>query len=111
MSEDGADPTLARRTRRATTRHEVEIDARVVIGDRVETAVICDLSMGGAFVRCEHVSPGTAVTVRFHAPGIDFEIEAPAVVRWQADDGIGVRFEALRARDAWGLGKLLQTLP
>lgn len=96
--------------RRSSTRHDVEIPARIQIADAQESCEIRNLSMGGAFVAVRKVPMGQRVTVWFRVPTHESEIEATGTVRWATDQGIGVQFEGLRARETWALGKYFESL-
>ncbi len=51
---------------------------------------------------------GTAVRVRFPLPALRETVEVAATVRWGGDDGMGVQFGSLRAREVWGLNQLFK---
>jgi hypothetical protein len=98
--------------RRSSTRHDVAIDARIQAGDAPEPCQVKNLSMGGAFVALGRKLPmGNRVTVWFRVPNLENEIEAAGTVRWATDQGIGVQFDGLRARETWALGKFFESLP
>jgi hypothetical protein len=97
--------------RRSSNRHDVEIAARLQAGDAEEECQIRNLSMGGAFVAARRQPMGGRVTVCFRLPTHEAEIEAHGTVRWATDEGIGVQFDGLRARETWALGKYLESLP
>lgn len=96
--------------RRSSTRHDVDISARIQVGDAQEGCQIRNLSMGGAFVATRKLPMGHRVTVWFRIPTHEHEIEAAGTVRWATDQGIGVQFDGLRARETWALGKYLESL-
>jgi hypothetical protein len=96
--------------RRSSTRHDVDISARIQIADAQEPCRIKNLSMGGALVAARKLAMGHRVTVWFAIPGLENEIETKATVRWATDDGVGVQFDGLRARETWALGKYLESL-
>lgn len=100
--------------RRSSTRHDVDIAGRIKIGGGGEPSgcQVRNLSMGGALVNIERKLPmGERVTVWFRVPTLENEIEAAGTVRWATDDGIGVQFDGLRARETWALGKYFESLP
>ncbi len=97
--------------RRSSTRHDVDLDARIQIADAQEPCRIRNLSMGGALVAARRLPMGHRVTVWFRIPTLETEIESKATVRWSTDDGIGVQFDGLRARETWALGKYFESLP
>lgn len=75
------------------------------------TASTINLSLAGAFVEStERLSFGTKVDLKFQVPTQKEAIAVGAHVRWSADNGFGVQFEGLRARDVWALGKYFEQL-
>jgi hypothetical protein len=97
--------------RRSATRHDVEISARIQIDGVQEDCKVRNLSMGGAYVGTRRLPMGHRVTVWFRIPTHENEIEATGTVRWATDDGVGVQFDGLRARETWALGKYFESLP
>jgi len=97
--------------RRSSTRHDVDLSARVEIRGAQETCQIRNLSMGGAYLGVRKLPMGERVTVWFRIPTHESEIEAAGTVRWSTDDGVGVQFDGLRARETWALGKYFESLP
>ncbi len=97
--------------RRSSTRHDVDLEARIQIAEGQEPCRIKNLSMGGALVAARRLAMGHRVTVWFVIPGLENELEAKATVRWATDDGVGVQFDGLRARETWALGKYFESLP
>jgi hypothetical protein len=96
--------------RRSAKRHDVDLGARIQIAEAQEPCRIRNLSIGGAFIGVRKLPMGSRVTVWFGLPTHESEIEATATVRWNADDGVGVQFDGLRARETWALGKYLESL-
>ena len=96
--------------RRTSTRHEVDIAARIKVGAEPEDCRIGNLSMGGAFMMMRRLPMGERVTVYFRLPTHDSEIEAVGTIRWSTDQGVGVQFEPvleiLRRRLQHGEGRL-----
>jgi hypothetical protein len=98
--------------RRSSTRHDVDISGRIQSGTAPEPCQVRNLSMGGAFVSMGRKLPmGNRVTLWFRVPNLENEIEAAGTVRWATDEGIGVQFDGLRARETWALGKYFESLP
>ncbi len=96
--------------RRSSTRRNVDIAARMKVGDAPEDCRVLNVSMGGVLVTCHKLPMGVRVTVWFRVPTLDQEIEASGIVRWSADEAIGVQFDGLRAKETWALGKFIESL-
>jgi len=96
--------------RRSSTRHDVDIEARIKITSDVDTCRIKNLSMGGALVATRKLPMGQRLTIWFRIPTHENEIETAGTVRWSTDDGVGVQFDGLRARETWALGKYFESL-
>jgi Tfp pilus assembly protein PilZ len=97
--------------RRSATRHDVSIAVTVKVDDDLLETEMRNLSLGGALVAMARRLPmGTQVTVRFRVPTHDQAIEVGARVRWSTDDGVGLQFDGLRAREVWSLNKYFETL-
>jgi hypothetical protein len=59
-----------------------------------------DISLGGMFIETDgRYAQGEQVVVYMTLPGSRREMTLPAVVRWSANDGMGVQFGLLGARD------------
>jgi type IV pilus assembly protein PilZ len=59
-----------------------------------------DISLGGMFILTDFPTRiGEEVVVYLTLPGEKTEIALPAIVRWTRDDGMGVQFGTLGARD------------
>jgi uncharacterized protein (TIGR02266 family) len=68
-----------------------------------------NVSLGGVFVECAtRFAFGTKLTFRFRVPTQKEPIEVGGQVRWADHTGMGVRFDGLRARDVWALGKFFE---
>ena len=97
--------------RRSSTRHDVDVPATIAVGTGSnEPCTIKNLSLGGALLDIRKLAMGERVVLSFRIPTIEDPIQTAAVVRWSSDDGIGVQFDGLRARDVWALGKYFETL-
>jgi len=67
-----------------------------------------DISMGGMFIQADWAPPfGTKLTVRCQLPRSKAEIQLPSIVRWAKDDGFGVQFGLLGARETHAIAQLL----
>ena len=96
--------------RRSATRHDVDMECRIQIGTgTAEETRLGNLSMGGAFIIGRRVPMGERVKVWFRIPTHENEIEAAGTVRWSTEQGIGVQFDGLRARETWALGKFFES--
>ncbi|HMG21210.1 MAG TPA: PilZ domain-containing protein [Kofleriaceae bacterium] len=97
----------------ATRHYNVEISALVrVLGDRVRQQ-ICQLrgmSLGGTFIEVGRLSPGTQVNITFGLPTLGEKLSLDAVVHWSTDQGAGVQFEGMRARQVWALWRYLESV-
>jgi hypothetical protein len=95
----------------ATRHYNVEISALVrVLGDRVRQQ-ICQLrgiSLGGTFIELGRLPPGTLLNITFGLPTLGEKLSLDAVVHWSTDQGVGVQFEGMRARQAWALWRYLE---
>ncbi|MCB9666831.1 MAG: PilZ domain-containing protein [Myxococcales bacterium] len=67
-----------------------------------------DLSLGGIFVVLDRPPPiGAKVVLRMSLPNLKETSFISATVRWHGDAGAGLRFDGLRAIEAWALNQLL----
>lgn len=97
--------------RRGQTRYDVAVDAKFTVGDTTVERTINNLSLGGCHVvHDERVSIGTRVQVSFRIPTHEDPIEVSGAVRWGGQDGAGVQFDGLRAKEVWALNKFFETL-
>lgn len=70
-----------------------------------------NVSLGGMYLRTGQPLPyGTPVRVRFPLTALRETVEVAATTRWQGEDGMGVQFGSLRAREVWGLNQLFRAL-
>lgn len=91
---------------RSTTRHPVSIDTTVTFQETQSGQTIVNLSLGGALLTFgERLPLGTRLDLVFRLPTSDSEITVGAVVRWAAEESIGVQFDGLRAREVWSLNE------
>lgn len=97
-----------RPNQRASTRHPVELAARIGIDGTLIPCVLTNLSQGGAFAQIDKLPLGMVVTLWFTLDETSDVIETSAVVRWVEPRGVGLQFGGLRARDAWTLGQFLR---
>ncbi len=77
-------------------------------GGEVET-VTRNISLGGMYLITDAALPyGAKVKLRVHLSALREEVTIDATVRWQKEDGIGVQFGSLRAREVWALNQLFK---
>ena len=96
------------RETRASQRFEAKLPVTVNVAGRPFSCQTGNVSLGGAFlVTTERFPLGTKLTVRISLPSAKEAIEVGATVRWSDQNGFGVQFDGLRARDVWALGKFL----
>ena len=100
--------------RRLQTRHSVEVAAALEVGGEVIEGQVQNLSLGGAFLAVElppgPLSTGTRGRITFKIPTHDEPIAVGASVRWVSDEGLGLQFDGLRAREVWSLTKFFEQL-
>ena len=95
--------------KRAATRHAVSIAVTVTAEGQSFESEMQNLSLGGAYVSLgRRLAMGTSVNLRFRIPTQEEAIAIDAQVRWSTDDGIGVQFGGLRAREVWSLNKFFE---
>ncbi|MBP9088859.1 MAG: PilZ domain-containing protein [Kofleriaceae bacterium] len=96
--------------RRTQTRHEVSIPSTLTIDNNAQDCTLVNLSLGGAFVLHHKVAMGLMCKLSFVVPTQVETVEAEAIVRWCTEDGVGVQFQGLRAKDVYALGKYFEQL-
>lgn len=95
--------------KRAYERFERHLRVRVSFDGREIVAVSRDISLGGIFlVTQEKVPISSEVKLHFRLPALKVESEISATVRFQNDDGIGLQFAQLRAKEVWALNQLFK---
>ena len=75
-----------------------------------QTARTRNMSLGGVFIETGIKLPyGARIQLRFRVPTQVEAIEVGAQVRWcdssDESEGVGVRFDGLRAREVWALNR------
>jgi uncharacterized protein (TIGR02266 family) len=106
---------LAEHFRRIDPRYERQLDVEVVSEGKKHTSRTVNISLGGMFL--DSAAPleiGATVQLRFALPTQPEPVEVAGDVRWVvkkdgANNGIGIRFQGLRARDVWALNQFFQT--
>jgi uncharacterized protein (TIGR02266 family) len=106
---------LAEHFRRIDPRYERQLDVEVVSEGKKHTSRTVNISLGGMFL--DSAAPleiGATVQLRFALPTQPEPVEVAGDVRWVVKregphNGIGIRFQGLRARDVWALNQFFQT--
>jgi PilZ domain len=96
--------------RRIATRHHVSISSTVTVAGGTVSCNLSNLSLGGAFLDYQRLPMGERVHLVFTLPGHGDPIDTNSTVRWSTQDGIGVQFDGLRARDVWALNRFFEQL-
>ncbi|MFK7985335.1 MAG: PilZ domain-containing protein [Sandaracinaceae bacterium] len=98
--------------RRAHERFEHRLD---VVVKHPEGEIACatqNISLGGmSLLTDELLEYGVVVQLSFRLPALKEPVLAEATVRWVKDDGFGVQFGSLRAREVWALNQLFRDAP
>lgn len=77
-------------------------------GGRIE-CVTRNVSLGGMYLLSDMRPPyGAKVTLELDLPALRERARIEATVRWEKDDGFGVQFGSLRAREVWALNQLFK---
>ncbi|MEM6961328.1 MAG: PilZ domain-containing protein [Myxococcota bacterium] len=93
--------------RRAHERFELEIPITLLLEGEAIPASTRNIGLGGVNIVTEHILPyGTELKIRLRLPALKDPAEIEVVVRWAHEDGIGVQFGSLRAREVWALNQL-----
>ncbi|MEZ4369619.1 MAG: PilZ domain-containing protein [Polyangiaceae bacterium] len=92
--------------RHALTAIASPINGRVLAEDRDDHCFIEKVSVGGAFVRAQHVPDyGEVVTLRFGSGPEAFHVSG--WVRWIEHNGFGVQFGVTGARETHRLAQIV----
>lgn len=104
---------MTRREKRKHARYPIRIDVAYQGGDgRRREGRSVDLSLGGMFlVAPRPLRYGTKIALFVHLPGIIEEIRIPATVRWASENGMGVQFGVMGARETHALTELISRVP
>jgi uncharacterized protein (TIGR02266 family) len=71
-----------------------------------------DISVGGMFITTASVVPfGSEVTIRLRLPHAKDELTLPGVVRWVRDDGMGIQFGNLGAKETHEITEVVRRAP
>lgn len=93
--------------------HRSPLDATVNVtrkgSDEAASGEAKDVSVGGMFVETMTPFPfNTEVIVHVRLPGYKDELAMPATVRWTRDDGMGLQFGLLGARETHALTEIVR---
>jgi uncharacterized protein (TIGR02266 family) len=106
---------LAEHFRRIDPRYERQLEVEVTADGKKHTARTVNVSLGGLFLDMgTPLELGATVQLRFQLPTQPEAVEVAGDVRWvvkrEGDrQGIGIRFQGLRARDVWALNQFFQS--
>jgi uncharacterized protein (TIGR02266 family) len=106
---------VAEHFRRIDPRYDRQLDVEVTADGKKSTSRTVNISLGGLFL--DSAAPldlGATVQLRFMLPTQPEPVEVAGDVRWVVKkdnnrQGIGIRFQGLRARDVWALNQFFQT--
>jgi hypothetical protein len=63
-----------------------------------------DICLGGMFIETKTPPPfGTEVVAHVHIPGEAQAFQLPGIVRWVRDDGMGLQFGNIGARETYAI--------
>ena len=101
--------------RRAERRYERVLPIEFSCDGQNWSARTRNLSLGGVFIETDVKLPYTArLRLRLRIPTLPEPIETGGQVRWceSSDElqGLGVRFDSLRAREVWALNRFFNAL-
>ncbi len=109
--DPSSDKQRVARDRRHSVRRATSLAVRVEVPGREIVGVATDLGLGGMFVKASESLPYAAeVRILFSRSEIGIDLCLPAVVRWVINDGFGLQFGRLGARETRAL-VLLVTAP
>ncbi len=94
--------------------HRVPLEATVTCRSTDSESFQCeataqDISLGGMYLRSANQPPlGRKLELSFQLPGNQTPLRLPAVVRWFANDGFGVQFQLLGAKETHAITRYTQ---
>jgi hypothetical protein len=97
---------------RGFQRTTINLPVEFTIRESWETAfgIGKDISLGGTFIETEAPAPfGASVLVSIRLPSYREEMLLPGIVRWTKEDGMGVQFRLLGARDTRAITEIMRT--
>lgn len=81
-----------------------------VRGGQVISGFTKDISVGGVFIHSdEQVTFGTEVTIVVRMPTAKTDLRLPGTIRWMKEDGFGVQFGLLGARETHAISELFKS--
>ncbi len=96
--------------KRKFPRKPVDLSAAIIVAGSSEPIEgrVRDLSIGGGFILVNAVLAfGARIEVRIDFPAPAGSLKLPAVVRWSDDDGVGVQFGLLGARETHAIANAI----
>lgn len=97
--------------RRGQTRYDVVVDAQLTVDGTTVDRTINNLSLSGChLVHDERIGIGTRVQVSFRIPNHEDPIQVGGAVRWSGEEGAGIQFDGLRAKEVWSLNKFFESM-
>lgn len=96
--------------RRRLTRVPIDLEVALELteGEQV-VARGADIGLGGMFVKStEPVAYGQHLVLHLWLPGADGPSRLPAIVRWVTEQGFGVQFGLLTARETHAIAGIIQ---
>lgn len=97
--------------KRQHPRKAVDLEATLTAEDACDTIAgrARDLSIGGMFFLGEGNLPfGTKVKVVIAFPAPSGPLEFPAIVRWKGEDGFGLQFGLVGAKETHAIAQVLR---
>jgi uncharacterized protein (TIGR02266 family) len=109
--------TLAEHFRRIDPRYDRQLEIEVQFEGKRQISQTRNISLGGLYLESTTALPiGTTVQLRFQLPTQPEPVEVAGDVRWvikqegaNEKNGVGIRFQGLRARDVWALNRYFQS--
>jgi hypothetical protein len=78
-------------------------------GQEIRSANARDISLGGMYIASEaRPELGRSLSIKLTLPGNSTVLTLPAVVRWFSDDGFGVQFQLLGAKETHAITRYAQ---
>lgn len=98
--------------RRVHERYDLDLEIVVKHEDGTIECTSRNVSLGGMYLVTEEKLPyGTKVRLEFFLPALKKNADIEATVRFAGDEGMGVQFGGLRAREVWAFNQLFKGSP